>query len=257
MIFGSFSTYLGALVASLWASSPTLQAFGNNTLVLLKSTEVMWRPVLSMSLTILKPIGAFALTILKPFGPLALQVADAFVRGMILFGFLFTHTILTLVKGIQRFMNFAKSMGADFVFSVQTMVSVLKDFTFSFAKIVNWVGYVFFQTMKGITFVLDSFDQCAQFSYRLLFEAHKVSWNDIYNISIPFFVVATIVGLALWRLSNRFASKPVALSKKFDDECVIPRRSSRLQRKRAFLQCGDLDSTMLASKEASFRSSNL
>jgi len=262
MIFGSFSSHLGALLATFWASSPTLQAFGNNTLVFLKNTEVVWKPVLNTSLMVLKPIGALALTILKPFGPLALQVADTLVRGMVLFGIIMTRIVLSVVRGTQHFVNVTKAFGANIVESLQAVTLALKDVTLSLATIVNWIGYLFFHTMKGITFVLDSFDQCGHFFYRLVFEAHKLSWNDVYNISIPFLVVSSILGLALWRLSNRFASKPVALSKKFDDECVIPRRSSRLARKRAFLQCDDLNSTMLAtrmfaSKEASFGSPNL
>lgn len=262
MIFGSFSSHLGELMANLWLSSPTLQAFGNNTLVFLKNTEVVWKPVVDTSLVVLRPISAFALTILKPFGPFALAIADSAVRGMVITGILITRAVLTLVRSIQQFMNFTKTMGVDFAHSLQAVATVLKDFTFSFAKIVNWAGYFFFQSVKGVSFVLDSFDQCGQFFYRILFEAHKLTWNDVYNISIPLVVVTSVLGLLIWRFSNKFASKPVALSKKFDDECSIPRRSSRLARKRAMLICKDLDSSMLttsmfASKESSSRPSNL
>lgn len=257
MIFGSFSSHLGELLVKLWLSSPALQAFGNNTLVLLKNTEVVWKPVVSTSLIILKPLSAFALAVLKPFGPLALAVADNVVRAMVLFGIVITRAILTVGRSIQQFMNFTKTMGVDFAQSVQAVTLALKDFAVSFATIANWIGFLFFQTMKGVTFVLNSFDQSGTFFYRLMFEAHKLTWTDVYNISIPLMVVTSVLGLFVWRFSNAFSSKPVALSKKFDDECTIPRRSSRLARKRAILICKDLDTPMFSREKSSFGTTNL
>lgn len=265
MILSTFSRELLAMASKLWASwssNPTVQVVVNNTLVFLKNTEVMWRPVLNMSLTVLAPLGEKALMILKPFGTMGLVVADAFVRGVVLLGFMTIQLVLTIIDGFHSFLRYTKSMGLDLASSIQTASVVLKDFTLSLVKIVNWIGYAIYKVAFSLSFVLDSFEKCGTFLHRIIFEAHKVSWNDIYNISIPFLVVASILGVAMWRLSTRFASKPIALSKKFDDEYGIPRRSSRLARKRSFLYCQDLNSPMsatkmLASKEPSSTSSNL
>jgi len=254
MILGTFSSNLVSLVSKLWApwaTNPIVQSVVNNTLVFLKDTEVMWRPVLNMSLTILTPLREKALMILTPFGTLGLVVADTFVRGIVLLSLMTFHLVIAFVDGVYQFVNLTKSMGLDVVSSLRTVGSALKDFTVSSAKIINWIGYILYKSVSGLTFVLDSFDQCGHFLHRVLFEAHKLTWNDVYNISIPFLVVVSILSMFVWRMSKRFASTPVDYGKKYDDECVIPRRSSRLARKRALLYCHDLSSPMLTSQKSS------
>ncbi len=271
MILGTFSSAMVSVFSHLWSSwatNPVVQAVVNNTLVLLKNTEVVWRPVLNTSLVILKPIISFALMILrpfgekaliilKPFGTVGLVVLDKVVKGMVIFGYLTTYFVLSLVQGVRSFMNYTKSIGLDFASAVKSGAFVLKDFTLSLAKIVQWVGYVIYQIAFSVKFVLDSCEQVGTFLHRLVFEAHKVTWNDVYNISIPFLVVGSILAFFVWRVSLKFASKPFAPSKKVDDECFVPRRSSRLARKRALMYCQDLPSAMLSSEKSSSTPTNL
>lgn len=260
MVLGTFSSAILLAINNLWSSwsmNPTVQVLVNNTLVLLKNTEVVWRPVLNTSLVVLKPILSFALMVLKPFGTLGLVVLDKAFKGMVIIGFLTAHFVITFVEGVQSFINYTKSMGLDFATAVKSGAFVLKDFTFSLAKIIQWIGYAVYQIVWSVNYLVDSCEQVGAFLHRLLFEAHKVTWNDVYNISIPFLVVGSILGFFVWRLTQKFASAPVDMSKKCDDECVIPRRSSRIARKRALLTCQDLSSTMLASEKSSSRTSYL
>jgi hypothetical protein len=245
MVLGTFSSAILLAINNLWSSwsmNPTVQVLVNNTLVVLKNTEVVWRPIVNTSLVILKPILYFALMVLKPFGTLGLVVLDKAFKGLVTVGFVTVHIVIGLVEGVQSFMNYTKSMGLDFANAVKSGAFVLKDFTLSLAKIIQWIGYALYQLIFGVRYLIDSCEQVGIFLHRLLFEAHKITWNDVYNISIPFLVVGSILGFFVWRISKKFTSKPVDLSKKYDDEYGIPRRSSRLARKRALLTCQDLSS---------------
>lgn len=237
----------------LWSSNPIVQTVVNTTLVVLENTEVVWKPVVNASLVVLKPIAAFALMVLKPFGPLVLVLADNLVRGMVIVGFMTAHIVLYTVRMVHSFMIYMQSVGMNATYAVQSFVQGTTSLAVALAKIVNWIGFIVYEVVYGAGFLLDSCEQVGTFLRRMLFEGHKITWNDLYNISIPFVVVATMVGIVLWR-SGIFQGKPQAPNKKTDEECLMPRRSSRIARKRAIMLCSD---AAFASEKPSFRTPNL
>jgi hypothetical protein len=238
---------------SLWVSNPLVQTVVNTTLVVLQNTELVWKPVLNASLVIIKPIAAFALQVLKPFGPLALVLADNVVKGMVILGFMTTRLVLSTVRTIHSFVTYMQSLGVNATHAIQSFVQGTTILAVSLVKIIHWVGYVLFQLVHGVSFLLESCEQVGTFLHRVVFESHKVTWNDVYNISIPFVVVAAMMGLIVWR-SGALQRKPQALNKKIDDECNMPRRSSRIARKRAMMLCSD---SSFASEKPSSRAANL
>jgi hypothetical protein len=213
---------------SFFEANPVAHAFLNNTLVVLKSTEVVWRPAINASLVVLKPIVQLALM-------LFIQVS----RALVLFLFTAAETGKICLQYIQ-------SVSANLTLAAQGLYESTKDFFGSLATVLKGLGYLFAEMVHWASFVIGSFEQTATFFRRVLMEGHKVSWEDIYNVSVPFFVVASIFAFISWRAYKKFA-KPV--EKK---EPKAPRRSSRLARKRALLYCADLPSASLSRKEASF-----
>jgi hypothetical protein len=238
---------------SLWVSNPLVQTVVNTTLVVLQNTELVWKPVLNASLVVIKPIIAFALMILKPFGPLALVLADNLVRGMVIVGFITARLVLSTVRTIHSFITYMQSLGVNATVAIQSFVQGTTILAVSLAKIVHWVGYVLYEVVYGVGFLLESWEQVGTFLHRVIFEGHKITWNDVYNMSIPFAVVAAMMGLIAWR-SGVMRRKPQALNKKIDDECIMPRRSSRIARKRAMMLCSD---STFASEKPSSRTANL
>ena len=236
-----------------WMSNPLVLTAVNTTLVVLQKTELVWKPFLDASLVIMKPIATFALQVLKPFGPLALIVADNIVRGLVILGFMTTHLVLYTVSTLHTFVNYMQSLGMNTTLALQSFVQGTTSLAVSLAKIFHWIGYVLYEVVYGAGFVIDSCEQVGLFLRRIVFEGHAVTWNDIYNISIPFVVVAVMVGFVLWR-SGILQRKPYAPEKKNDDECIIPRRSSRIARKRAMLLCSDAS---FASEKPSSRTTYL
>ena len=256
LILNTFSTQILTVVHSFLRAAfavPVIEALYNNSLVVLKNTELVWKPVVSTALIVLKPILSYALMILKPLGPMAVIVLDNAAKAMVIFGYMTAHTVLTVYKGIYNVVNFTHSMGVSITTSVQNSLIVMKDFSFSLAKIVKWIGYLAYQVVYGTSWLIDSCEQVGIFLRRMVFEAHTITWQDVYNISIPFAVVGAIVGYLAWRVYRTHFYKPSAPQKKVDEEIFVPRRSSRLARKRAFLYCSETPIISLPSEKTSSR----
>jgi hypothetical protein len=196
---------------------------------------------------------SFALQVLKPLGPLAVILADNIVKALVIVGFMIAHAVIVVSRAIQSLVSFLQSAGLNVTSAFQSFAHGTKEFAFAISKIVYWVGFLLYEVVYSVGYLVDSCEQVGLFLYRILFETHKVTWNDVYNISIPFFVVAALVGIVVWRAMRNF-EKPHAPEKKIDEECFMPRRSSRIARQRAIMLCSD---AAFASEKPSLRSSNL
>jgi hypothetical protein len=231
-ILGTIS--LGIVAATLmktfFANNPVAQAFLNSTLVVLKNTEVVWRPVVNVSLVVLKPVLKFALMVF-------IQASKAI-----------SVVILSALQIGQVCFNTLQAMGGNLTQAAQNLFVGTKDFLGSLATVMKGIGYVFLEMVHWGSFVIRSFEQTGLFLRRFLFEGHRVTLDDLYNISVPFLVVGSILAFFYWR-TFRTCVKPSAPEKKNDD-IVVPRRSSRLARKRAMMYCQDLATPSLTSQEA-------
>jgi hypothetical protein len=253
MLIGVIGTALVAnfqQVWALWASNPIVQTLVNTTLVVLENTEVVWKPALNASLVVIKPIAAFALMVLKPFGPLALVLADNLVKGLVVLGFVTAHVVILVASTIRSFLQFVQSTGLNVSSAFQSFAEGTKDFVLSLATVVKALGKVTVSLVHITGFIVGSFERVGSFLYQFLFAPTSVTWNDFVNLSIPFAVVLSVVSLLVWRST----SKNTVPQKKIDEECVMPRRSSRIARKRAMMLCSD---SSFASEKPSLRPANL
>lgn len=118
-----------------------------------------------------------------------------------------------------------------------------KDFAVSLGTVTKALASLFVNAVHAFSYVVKSFEDVNVFLYRALFESHTVSWNDIYNISVPFLVVLSILGYLTYKANRLFS---FSSSTKTDEEPFIPRRSSRLAKKRAMLHSDHLGSLVPA-----------
>ena len=228
---------------------PFVEAFVNTTLVFLKDTEVVWKPVVDASLVVLKPMLDYALSVVQPFGPMAVAVLDSVVRGMVLFGFLLVKTVFTVTE-------FVVNVGSNVTTSLQSFAVVTRDFASSLYTVMKGFTYLFVNVIQGFSYVIDSCEMVGLFLRRTLIEGQAVTWNDIYEIAVPFVVVALMMSFVAWRTYSNFV-KSETTYKKTDEDVEYPRRSSRLARKRAMMYCSDASSSSLTSKKSSLSTTNL
>jgi hypothetical protein len=244
MVLGTFGSNIALSLQAFWQTlllNPAVGTLVNSTLVLLKNTEVVWRPVLETSLVVLKPIAAFALAVLRPFGPYGLVVLETVARSLILLTCGTAYLVLQTI-------SFVQSAATNVTVAVDSLVTGAKDFVVSLATVLKGLGQVLLSFLHTTSFIVKSFESVATFGYRILFETSQVTWEDLYSVSIPLCVVASIVGYILWRSSRAcFGVKSSAAETKCDVEDYLPRRSSRIARKRAMMFCSDSSGTSLES----------
>lgn len=218
------SIYMADTLNAFFASPP-LSAFLNATSVVLKNTEVVWRPVLLS----LAPIAEKAIQLLKP-------VLKILVKVILFLGNL-------TVSGLSSL----KEMGGSVSVAVSAFFSQISDIGKSLIVIGKAMTSLFLYTVSAVETILVSFQEVFAFVSRLVFQTHTVTLDDLYNISIPFVVVLSVVGFLMWSMRK---PSPVA-------KTIILRRSSRLERKRAMLSCGDFNSFASSSSKPSTRTTNL
>ncbi len=222
-----FFVMMGSVMTNMlmtYTETPLVQAFVNATSVILKNTEVVWRPAVNLMLMLLGPFK----------GVLVATLRGVF-KGLVL-------AVLHLVSFVQTLVNATSS------FALAT-----KEFALSLTTVVKALTNLFVSTVHGVSYVIQSFQDVNLFLYRALFESHTVSWDDLYNISVPFVVVLTVLGYLTYR-ANRSLRTEV---KKIEEEPFVPRRSSRIAKKRAMLLSADLAPLAPACKKTSFSTSNL
>lgn len=240
LLVSTFGMMLGGILTSFfqWTENPIVQTILNATSVVLKNTEVVW-----------KPVADFALTVLKPLGPLAILAIKTLIGALLFVGQTVSHAFQTVV-------NFGESLGLNMTQTGKALLYGARDFASSLYTVVKALAYLVANTLSSVSYVIDSFEMVGLYIRRLLFEPHLVTWQETLDIAVPFAVVACLMTFVFWRAYNKFV-KPSAPWKKDDDEYSIPRRSSRIARKRAMMMCYDVSDTTLARKKTSARAANL
>ncbi len=236
-------TALSAVLLNAFQANPVSQAIINTTLVILKTTEVVWRPVLNASLTLMKPLG-----------PLALVVGKQTLKVMIALGYLTFVVIAEAIEFARYCFRTIQAAGMNVSMALGNAFEVSKDFVYSLGTLMKAFTYFTIRLVNTASYIVTSFEKVSDFLYNLVFNAHKLTWDDVYAISLPFLVVTAIVGYVLWR-TTASCRKQVTHEKKCE-EIVVPRRSSRLARKRAMLYAADL-SPVLARCETTTSPANL
>ena len=214
-------------------SNPIVNTVVNTTLVVLKNTEVVWRPAIKFSVMLLKPILHFAIAVIKPI-----------LKALML--------IFPKVMNLTRsFFQQAQELGMSMTSALSSMTSRLGELGDALIVLSRAIAQFAFYMIRAAGFVAGAFESVFHFGKRLLFEPHLMSWQDMYNVAVPFAVVLTILGTLYWM--RKKPQQPI------QQTCASPtlRRSSRIARKRAMLCAGDLSDALPACKESSSTSTNL
>jgi len=198
----------------------------NTISVMLNNTEIVWKPVWNLSLMMSKELMN-AVILVTPI------VKDATLR---------------LINGTVAFVRTAQSMGVSFASSFPTVMLRLKEIGEALVVIARTLGAVLYYSLRSISLVVGSVERVFLFGKQLLFEAHLLTADDLYNVVLPLGVVMATTMFLYWL---RKAPQPQKVS------TFQPRRSSRLARKRAMLYGHDLSDALPACKKASAISSNL
>ena len=207
IISTSFGLFFGAVTTALikfYLNHPLVEALVNTTLVFLKNTEMVW-----------KPVAETVLAILKPLGPIALVAVKSFIYALIL-----------VTEMVGSLVSFIRTTGTNITLAIKHIGSAMKDVVVSVGTILRAAGYIFSRVVNSISYVVTSFEHVGNFLYRMVFEYTTITWNDIVNISLPFVVVSSVLAFLFW--------KPQQIEQK-EVPCLpqVPRRSSRLARKQA------------------------
>jgi hypothetical protein len=222
MVLGPF--FISALQSIV--SNPLVCSALNTISVVLNTTEIVWRPAWNASVLVSRQIVN------------GLQYVAPIVKSVILSG---VNTTITLVRNAQ-------ALGVSFAVAFPTVMLRIKEVGEALLVIARSLGVVMYYTTKSVALVLGSVEHVFTFSKQLLFEAHLMTAEDLYNVMLPFAIVLCTIATLYW-----LRKSPVPQTA----QAFQPRRSSRLARKRAFLYAKDVSDALPACKKASFTSSNL
>ena len=213
---GSVVAFVALVVQVFWTSlskDPLLGPILNTTLVALESTKDVWKPILAGALVLVKPI----------------------VRALVLLireGFRFALQAIRMLR----------AAGVDVSAALRQFAVTLSDFGSSVVIVARAVGKGLFYAFKGLSIVLSSVESVVTTVHRILFTSHKVTWEDLTMIAFPLGVVLGLLLITIWR------SRPTRVKDSFS-ESTVPRRSSRLARKRAMLLSADLQTSVPSCAE--------
>ena len=212
-----------------YSTNPIAKAFLNTTLVVLKTTEVVWRPVMKFTMTLLKEI----------------------VKSLVIILPTVKSAVVTLVNTTITAVRTAQSMGMSFANAFPAVIQALKDIGESILIVTKGLGHMTYYILRGLSLIVGSVESVFSFGKRALFEAHLLTLEDLSNVMLPFAIVVGMVGMLY--LLRKSPSSPESCSHvKFE-----PRRSSRIARKRSMLCSADLSDALPTSKKSSAISSNL
>lgn len=234
--FGMMFGIVGTALMKMYSSHPLLEAVANTTLVFLENTKEVWKPVVD-----------FSLVFLKPFAPLVILVLDVAVKAMVVFGFMTVNAVRKVTSYANYTLALIKESGMSVGTAINNAVENVKDVIVSLGSLSKALASLTVRLIKTASFIVNSFDQVSDFLYRFLYETSTVTWQDMVDVALPFFVVSCILGLVVWRFSRLFvtAKAPVV---DCEEPCkpFTPRRSqrlleqsNRLARKRAMMSSCD------------------
>jgi len=134
-----------------------------------------------------------------------------------------------------------KDAGMNVTTALSNFANEFSDFGKSLYVVGRGLTNAFVYSVKGLSMIIKSFEDVLAFLPRMVFQAHQITLEELSTMMIPFFVVGSVLLLARWSLSKPAPQQfPVPL-----------RRSSRLERKRAMMSCGDLSALSASCKKSS------
>lgn len=212
-----------------WMANPLVNA----SLIFFEKNKEVFIPLAAAGKQLIQLTVNASLVLLQPVLKLLIAVARA-VRPLVLLAF----------DAIQSLIQLSSSLGVSLGTTVQAMSSQLLELGRSTTVVVKALTYALYYVMRGLSFLINSFDQVFVFSHRALFQTNQITLQELYSVAIPFAVVATVLALLFWptKSSARNSSPPTI---------TVPRRSSRLARKRAMLMCYDMSNSPPTSKKSS------
>jgi hypothetical protein len=222
MVLGPF--LVSALQSIL--SNPLVCSALNTISVVLNTTEIVWRPAWNASVLVSRQVLS-GFVVLAPL-----------IKSLVLSG---VNTTITLVRNAQ-------AMGVSFAVAFPTVMIRMKEIGEALLVIARSIGVVMYYVTKSTALVLGSLEHVFTFSKQLLFEAHLMTAEDVYNVMLPFTIVLSTIATLYWLRKTPMPQTT---------QTFQPRRSSRLARKRTFLYAQDVSDALPTCKKASFTSSNL
>jgi hypothetical protein len=223
--------FLAPLVLAFerWMNVPIV----NTTLVFFEKNKDVFIPISDLGKQLAFAMYSTAIAILKP-AVKALVVILRIVKPYILFAANITRITIHRVQ----------QTGMSFTAAIQSMSEKLWDFGSSLAVVVKGFAYMVAYLTKGLSMVFNSFEHVSSLGYRILFHTNQVTWNEVSSAFIPLVVVTAVLASLYWM--KRDKATPVA-----QQATGVPRRSSRLARKRALFSCGDFSVSAFPSEKPS------
>ena len=228
-------------------SYPMIYALMNTTSVFLNNTQEVWKPLYDTSLSLIKPLAIF-----KPASDVGLVVVELGVRSFIILGYISVLTLREAGKYTLQIVNNTRAVGISLSTVVENTFVAAKDFTGAVFSVARGFSYLTVSIVKAAGYVVNSFELVSNFLSQSFFAPNTISWADVYNISFPFAIVATILTYVFWRTytvmfkpyMTREQIQPTHLSGEREtvnqNDYSVLRRSSRIARKRALLLSHDL-----------------
>lgn len=209
-----------------FSENPVIQTLVNTTLVVLKATEVVWRPALKFALDLLKPL----------------------TRGLIRYWPHVKSNLMYVMNTTLTLLRNAQTMGVSLTNAFPAVLEALKDISKSLIILTRALAHFAYYLVRGATVIVSSVESVFGFGKRLLFEAHLITMRDISNVILPLVIVTSLLCMMYW-----FRKGPPEKSVKE----YQPRRSSRLARKRSMLCVSDMSDSFPSCKKPSTTSSYL
>ena len=234
-------------------SYPMIYALVNTTSVFLNNTQEVWKPLYDTSLSLIKPLAIF-----KPVSDVGLVVVELTARSFIILGYISVLTLREVGKYTLQIVNKTREAGVSLSTIVENTYVAAKDFTGAIFSVARGFSYLTVNIVKAAGYVVNSFELVSNFLSQSVFAPNTISWADVYNISLPFAIVATILTYVFWRSYNvlfkpymtktqtqtQTQAQPTLHSGEGEavnqNDYSVLRRSSRIARKRALLLSHDL-----------------
>lgn len=208
---------------------PVVTAVMNTSLVILENTKAVWKPVVAGGLVVLRKIVGL------------LRVVFPTVKAL----------IVMLVNATAFLVQKAQSLGMSLSTAFTTVLERFEEVGEAIVILARAVAKTGFYFLKSVSLVVTSFESVIGFAQQLVFAPSTITWNDLYNIMLPFAICFCMIALAYYRF--RPSKAPVCR----EVEVAPLRRSSRIARKRAMLLCDDMSDAFLPSKKNATTASNL
>ena len=211
--------FLKTLVLSVM-NNPVVAAVYNTSLIVLESTELVWRPALQLSLILVKAM-INALAVIIPQVKAAIRTAY--------------NVTMPILRKIQ-------AMGISMSHTISVIIDRMVELGDALIVLARGLSKAAFYALKGISAIVSSFETLATIGKKMVFAPQQITMQELSAALLPFLIVCSVITfVAWWRMTP--AQKTVTTFQ--------PRRSSRLARKRAMLYTMDLSDALPSCKKAS------